>query len=291
MTLSKETRIIRDAKELSAFVKSVKHDNKTIGLVPTMGYLHEGHLSLIRAARAKADVVIVSDFVNPTQFGPSEDYATYPRDEQADLAKVQSCGADILFIPTVETLYPNGQGSTWVEVQNLGNILCGASRPGHFRGVATVVTKLLWLSQADYAFFGEKDYQQLTILRRMAQDLGCPTEIIGMPLVREPDGLALSSRNVRLSPDARKQALSLSRGLKKARALFGQGCRDAQKLIAEAQSEIAAQPDTEIQYISLAHPDTLELYTQQVPDQVMMLMAVKVGGVRLIDNMRMNERC
>ena len=152
------------------------------------------------------------------------------------------------------------------------------------------MNKLLWLSQADYAFFGEKDYQQLTILRRMAQDLGCPTEIIGMPLVRESDGLALSSRNVRLSPDARKQALSLSRGLKKARALFGQGCRDAQKLIAEAQNEIAAQPDAEIQYISLAHPDTLELYTQQVPDQVMMLMAVKVGGVRLIDNMRMDER-
>lgn len=283
-----ETRIIRDAKELSSFVKSVRKMGKTIGLVPTMGYLHDGHLSLIRAARAKSDVVIVSDFVNPTQFGPSEDYATYPRDEQADYAKVQSCGADVLFIPTVETLYPNGQDSTWVEVSRMGTILCGASRPGHFRGVTTVVTKLLWLSQADYAFFGEKDYQQLTILRRMVADLGCPTEIIGMPLVREADGLALSSRNVRLSADARRQALSLSRGLKKAKALFQSGCRDAKALRAEAEREISVQPDAQIQYISLADPDTLELFEDKTPDHLMMLMAVRVGGVRLIDNMRLD---
>lgn len=287
--MSNQTIIIRDAKELASLTKKVQHEGKSIGLVPTMGYLHEGHLSLIRAARAKADFVVVSDFVNPTQFGPNEDYATYPRDEQADFEKVQSCGADVLFIPTVESLYPNGQGSTWVEVQNLGNILCGATRPGHFRGVATVVTKLLWLSRADYAFFGEKDYQQLTILKRMAADLGCPTEIIGMPLVREADGLALSSRNVRLSPEARKQALSLNHGLKRASAAFKAGCRNAEKLIWEAQAEIATEKDTEIQYISVANPDTLEIYNGDVPDQAIMLLAVKVGGVRLIDNMRLDK--
>lgn len=284
-----QTQIIRDAKALAAFAKDAQRAGKTIGLVPTMGYLHDGHLSLIRAARAKADVVIVSDFVNPTQFGPKEDYATYPRDEKADFDKVQSCDADVLFIPTVETLYPNGQASTWVEVMDMGNILCGASRPGHFRGVTTVVTKLLLLSRADYAFFGEKDYQQLTILRRMAADLGCQAEIIGMPLVREPDGLALSSRNVRLSPEARVQALSLSQGLKNARALFQTGCRSADKLIAEAEAKIAVQPDAEIQYISIANPDTLELYFEDVPEQAIMLLAVKVGGVRLIDNMRLDK--
>ncbi len=283
-----KTRIIRDAKELSRFAKQAHYDHKTIGLVPTMGYLHEGHLSLIRAAREKCGVVIVSDFVNPTQFGPKEDYATYPRDEQADYDKVQSCQADVLFIPGVDDLYPNGQDSTWVEVNRLGSILCGASRPGHFRGVTTVVTKLLLLSQADYAFFGEKDYQQLTILRRMVQDLGCPTEIVPMPLVREHDGLALSSRNVRLSPEARLQALSLNRGLKKARAMFQAGCRKADDLIGEAQAEIAIQPDAEIQYISIADPDTLDLFLDKVPDRAIMLLAVKVGGVRLIDNMRLD---
>lgn len=287
--MSNQTIIIRDAKELASLTKKIQHEGKSIGLVPTMGYLHEGHLSLIRAARQKADVVIVSDFVNPTQFGPKEDYATYPRDENADLEKCQACGTDILFIPTVESLYPNGQESTWVEVQKLGNILCGASRPGHFRGVATVVTKLLWLSHADYAFFGEKDYQQLTILKRMARDLGCDTQIIGLPLVREPDGLAMSSRNVRLSPDERKQALSLSKGLKAARDLFHQGCRDAHKLIETAQNIIKSEPDTDIHYINIANPDNLDLYNDIVPDQAIMLLAVKVGSVRLIDNMRLDK--
>ena len=283
------TRVIRDAKELAAFSADAKRAGKSIGLVPTMGYLHDGHLSLIRAARQKCDVVIVSDFVNPTQFGPKEDYATYPRDEAADLAKVQSCGADVLFIPTVETLYPNGQDSTWVEVMQLGNILCGASRPGHFRGVTTVVTKLMLLSRADYSFFGEKDYQQLTILRRMVADLGIQTEVVGMPLVREADGLALSSRNVRLSPDARRQALSLSAGLRAARDLFLSGCRSADALIAKATEKIAVQPDAEIQYISIADPDSLQLFLDAVPDRAIMLLAVRVGGVRLIDNMRLDR--
>lgn len=278
--------IIRKTSELKEYTRLVKAEGKTIGLVPTMGYLHDGHLSLIRAARKKCDVVIVTDFVNPTQFGPKEDYATYPRDEQADYDKCNACGADILFIPSVDELYPNGQESTWVETLKLGDILCGASRPGHFRGVTTVVTKLLWMSRADYAFFGEKDYQQLTVLRRMVEDLGCPTEIIGMPLVREADGLAMSSRNVRLSPEARQQALALHRSLNMAKDLFLSGCRDAQKLMAVAQAEISAQPMADIHYISLAHPDTLEIFTDSVPDCVIMLLAVKFGDVRLIDNMK-----
>ena len=279
-------QIIRTAQALKDYTKEVKTEGKTIGLVPTMGYLHEGHLSLVRAARQKCDVVIVSDFVNPTQFGPKEDYATYPRNEQADFDLCNACGADILFIPSVEELYPNGQESTWVETLKLGDVLCGASRPGHFRGVTTVVTKLLWMSRADYAFFGEKDYQQLTILRRMVQDLGCPTEIIGMPLVRESDGLAMSSRNVRLTPDARQQALALHRSLNMAKDLFQSGCRDAQKLIHIAKNEISAQSLADIHYIALAHPETLEIFHDSVPECVIMLLAVKFGDVRLIDNMR-----
>ena len=267
--------------------RSAIAEGKTVGLVPTMGYLHEGHASLIRAARAKCDFVVVSDFVNPTQFGPTEDYATYPRDEAADLALCAACGADVLFIPDVAMLYPNGQDSTWVEVSRLGTILCGASRPGHFRGVATVVTKLLMISRADYAFFGEKDYQQLTILRRMVADLGSPCEIIGMPIVRAAAGLALSSRNVRLTPASRIEALALHRGLEMARDSYLAGERSVQKLIATAQSEIDLQPDAKIDYISIADADTLDISTDDAGSRPLMLMAVRFGSVRLIDNMKL----
>lgn len=284
-----ETKIIRSRKELSEAIREVKKAGKRVGLVPTMGYLHEGHMSLIRAARERCDFVVVSDFVNPTQFCPGEDYATYPRDEAADFEKARVCGADILFIPTPETLYPNGEG-TWVEVNGLDGILCGASRPGHFRGVATVVTKLLFLTQADEAFFGEKDYQQLTLIRRMADDLCCPTQIVGMPLVREADGLALSSRNVRLSPQARKSALSLSLGLRHAREAFGMGCRDVHALSLIVRETIEAYPETDIEYIAVAHPDTLAIYDDVSGNEAVMLLAVRVGGVRLIDNMRLDAR-
>lgn len=283
------TQIIRNAHELADLTLKIHQNRQTIALVPTMGYLHDGHASLIRAARNKADFVIVSDFVNPTQFGPNEDFETYPRDEQADLLTCQNCGADVLFIPSVDTLYPNGQDATWVEVPHLGHVLCGASRPGHFRGVTTVVSKLLWLSRADFAFFGEKDYQQLTIIKRMVQDLGCPCQIIGMPLVRENDGLALSSRNVRLSPSERSQALSLSRALKNAAAQFKLGERNPKILIENAKKEINAQPDAQIDYIVICNPDTLDILDQTLPEQVIMLMAVRVGNVRLIDNMRLDR--
>lgn len=283
------TQIIRNARELADLTLKIHQNNQTIALVPTMGYLHDGHASLIRAARNKADFVIVSDFVNPTQFGPNEDFETYPRDEQADLLTCQNCGADVLFIPSVDTLYPNGQDATWVEVPHLGTVLCGASRPGHFRGVTTVVSKLLWLSRADFAFFGEKDYQQLTIIKRMVQDLGCPCQIIGMPLVRESDGLALSSRNVRLSPSERTQALSLSRALKNAAKQFKNGERNPKILIDNAKKEMNAQPDAQIDYIVICNPDTLDILDQTLPDQAIMLMAVRIGSVRLIDNMRLDR--
>ena len=284
---TRETRIIRDAKELSSKTREIIASGKTVGLVPTMGYLHAGHASLIRAARAKCDFVVVSDFVNPTQFGPCEDYETYPRDASADLDVCRECGADVLFMPDVGTLYPNGQDSTWVEVSRLGKILCGASRPGHFRGVTTVVSKLIAISRADYAFFGEKDYQQLTILRRMTEDLGFPCEIVGLPIVREHDGLALSSRNVRLAPEARRQAPALRRGLEKARAAFLAGERDASALISCARGEIDMQPDAKIDYISVADADTLEIAQTRAGERSMMLMAVKFGAVRLIDNMKL----
>lgn len=282
-----ETCIIRDSKSVSELVCAAHAAGKTVGLVPTMGYLHEGHASLIRVARQKADFVVVSDFVNPTQFGPTEDYATYPRDEKADAALCHACGADVLFIPSVETLYPNGQDSTWVEVSRLGKVLCGASRPGHFRGVATVVTKLLAISRADFVFFGEKDYQQLTIMRRMVEDLGFPCQVIGLPIVREADGLALSSRNVRLAPEMRAQAPVLCCALKKAREAFQKGGRSAPDLVQIARNEIECQPDAKIDYISVADADSLAIFEATVSERAIMLLAVRFGAVRLIDNMKL----
>ena len=279
--------VIRNADELKTWTRQQKLAGKTIGLVPTMGYLHAGQRSLIEAAVKACDVVVVSDFVNPTQFGPSEDYATYPRDEAKDLALCDEAGATVLFVPTVETLYPNGQDSAWVEVNHLGDHFCGAQRPGHFRGVTTVVMKLLLLSHADKAFFGEKDYQQLTIIRRMVSDFGVDCEIVGCPLVRESDGLALSSRNVNLKGNARKDALVLYRGLLAAKALFASGERRSEALIEAAKNVIESVAEASIQYIEVADPDTLDIFKDKTGERVQMLMAVRVGGVRLIDNMRL----
>ena len=279
--------IIRSCKELSELTKEAHFNRKCIGLVPTMGFLHDGHRSLIHTMRQHCDLLIVSDFVNPTQFGPNEDYAIYPKDEAADARLCESEGVDILFMPTPEEMYPNGQGSTWVEVQKLGEGLCGASRPGHFRGVATVVTKLFMLSRADKAAFGEKDYQQLTILRRMVSDLGIPTEIIPCPLVRETDGLALSSRNVRLSAEGRQQALCLSRGLRAARKAYQNGCRDVAQLTNAARSIIDATNGASVEYISIVDADDLHNFEQATNENAIMLMAVRIDGVRLIDNMKL----
>ncbi|MBZ0233657.1 MAG: pantoate--beta-alanine ligase, partial [Deltaproteobacteria bacterium] len=216
--------IIREPRAMRARVEDIRRDGLRIAVVPTMGYLHEGHLSLLRAARARADVVILTIFVNPTQFGPSEDLSRYPRDEDGDLAKARPCGVDLAFCPDVAAMYPAG-AQTFVEVRELAKPLCGEKRPGHFAGVATVVTKLFNLTQPHVAFFGEKDFQQLAVIRRMVRDLDQGVEIVGMPIVREPDGLAMSSRNAYLSPAERRDALSLSAGLAAAEAAFRAGER------------------------------------------------------------------
>src|SRR5512140_2355746 len=214
---------------MRARVEDLRRDGRRIAVVPTMGALHEGHLSLLRAARARADIVILTIFVNPTQFGPKEDLSKYPRDEAGDLAKARSCGIDLAFCPDASAMYPAG-AQTFVEVRELAQPLCGASRPGHFAGVATIVTKLFHITQPHLAIFGEKDYQQLAIIRRMVRDLDFGIEIVSVPIVREADGLALSSRNAYLSAEQRRVALALSRGLAAAEARVRAGERDARAL-------------------------------------------------------------
>jgi len=256
-----------------------------VGFVPTMGYLHEGHLSLVRRARAECDAVVVSIFVNPTQFGPGEDYERYPRDEARDLALLEREAVDVVFIPTVEEMYPPGF-STWVEVTGpLAERLEGASRPGHFRGVATVVLKLFHLVQPHRAYFGEKDAQQLRLIRRMTVDLNVPIEIVPCPTVREPDGLALSSRNVYLSPEEREQALALSRSLELARRLIlEEGLRDAVEVRRRVCEYLCASPGVTLDYVSIAHPETLE-ELERIEGPVLVLVAARVGAARLLDNL------
>ncbi len=274
--------ILRDPRAMRARAEDLRRDGLRIAVVPTMGSLHDGHLSLLRAARARADVVILTLFVNPTQFGPSEDLARYPRDEDGDLAKARRCGADIAFVPEVPTMYAAG-AQTFIEVRELARPLCGEKRPGHFAGVATVVTKLFNLTQPHVAFFGEKDFQQLAVIRRMVRDLDQGVEIVGMPIVREPDGLAMSSRNAYLSPDERTQALALSHGLAAAEAAFTAGERDAAALLAAATASIAAAPAARIDYLELRDADELTP-VDRVTRPAVLAMAVFVGRTRLIDN-------
>ncbi len=254
-----------------------------VGFVPTMGYLHEGHLSLVREARRRVPVgqgvVVVSIFVNPTQFGPNEDLDRYPRDEAGDLIKAARAGADLAFCPDdPATMYPSR--ATWVHVEGLSNGLCGASRPGHFRGVCTVVAKLWNLVRPDVAIFGEKDYQQLAIIRRMHADLFLSGEVVGMPIVREPDGLAMSSRNANLSPDARRDALAISRFLAEVRRRFAAGERDASRLVAGAHEALAPG---RIDYVEVV--DAADLAPVTVVERpVLVAVAAHFGGVRLIDN-------
>ena len=254
-----------------------------VGLVPTMGYLHDGHRSLIRAARAANATVVLTLFVNPTQFGPNEDFTRYPRDEARDLAICAEEGVDLVLAPAVEEIYPAG-ATTSVSVGPLSTVLEGAARPGHFDGVATVVTKLFAITQPDRAYFGQKDAQQLLVIRRLTEDLRLPVEIIGCPTVREADGLALSSRNVYLSPAERAQALALSRGLRAAAAAWADGARDAAALREGVRREIAAQPLARIDYVSLAHAGTLAELDGAVAGSALLSLAVRFGGTRLIDN-------
>jgi len=256
---------------------------RPVGLVPTMGALHEGHRSLMRRAKQECASFVVSIFVNPTQFGPGEDYTQYPRDEETDLAACEAEGAALVLLPPVEELYPNG-ATTTVSTGHLSTVLEGAARPGHFDGVATVVTKLFNIVQPDRAYFGQKDAQQLMVIRRMARDLLLPVEIVGCPTVREEAGLALSSRNAYLTEDERKQALALSRGLRLAEKAWLGGLRDANQLREQVRAEIAAEPLAQIEYVSLADMDTLRECEGRVAHDALLSLAVRFGKARLIDN-------
>lgn len=274
--------VLRAPAEMRARAEDLRRDGLRIAVVPTMGYLHDGHLSLLRAARANADVVVLTIFVNPTQFGPNEDLARYPRDEAGDLEKARACGLDLAFCPDAAAMYPPGS-QTFVEVRELSSPLCGERRPGHFAGVATVVTKLFHITRPHVAFFGEKDYQQLAVIRRMTRDLDLGIEIVGVPIVREADGLAMSSRNVYLTPEERAQALSLSRGLAAAEAAFRAGERDAAALVAAARAPIDAAPLARIDYVELRDAEELTPMTR-VDGRAVLALAVFFGKTRLIDN-------
>ena len=281
--------IFREPSAMRARSEDLRRDGRRIAVVPTMGALHDGHLALIHAARARADIVILTIFVNPTQFGPSEDLGRYPRDEAGDIAKARGAGIDLAFCPTAAAMYPRGS-QTFIEVRELQKPLCGASRPGHFAGVATVVAKLFHITQPHLAVFGEKDYQQLAIIRRMVRDLDFAVEIAGVPIVREPDGLALSSRNAYLSPDQRRAALSLSTGLAAAERAFAGGERRPAVLVAAAtapiEAEAAARSDVRIDYAELrdAHELTALDRVDAVSAPAVLALAVFVGTTRLIDN-------
>ena len=253
-----------------------------VGFVPTMGYLHEGHLALVRHARAENSSVLVSIFANPTQFGPQEDFDKYPRNPKRDLAMLEKEGVDIVFMPSVAEMYPP-QFDSWVEVGKVTERLEGATRPGHFRGVTTVVAKLLNIVQPDKAYFGQKDAQQLVVIKKMVADLDMNVEIIAVPTVREPDGLAMSSRNIYLNAEERKAALVLYQALTLAQKLWSQGERDAQAIHQQMTAIIQKQPLAEIDYISIADAETLdELDTVKTP--ALVSLAVKIGRTRLIDN-------
>ncbi len=274
--------IFRDPAAMRARAEDLRRDGRRLVVVPTMGALHEGHLTLLRAARQKGDILTLTIFVNPTQFGPNEDLAKYPRDEQGDLDKARACGIDFAFCPEAGSMYPPG-AQTFVEVRELQKPLCGASRPGHFAGVATVVTKLFHVTLPHVAVFGEKDYQQLAIIRRMVRDLDFGIEIVGVPIVREPDGLAMSSRNAYLSMDHRASARALSRGLAAAEAAYKAGERDAGKLVAAARAPLEAARETRIDYVELRGADDLS-QVSRADAPVVLAVAAFVGTTRLIDN-------
>jgi pantoate--beta-alanine ligase len=276
-------QVLRTVQETSAYSEGLRRAGKRLAMVPTMGFLHEGHLSLMREGKKRADAVLVSLFVNPTQFGPQEDLSRYPRDFEGDLAKCQSAGVDAVFAPEPAEMYPPGF-QTFVEVTEMSKGLCGDRRPGHFRGVATVVTKLLAIARPHVALFGEKDYQQLQVISALARDLHLGVEVLGMPTVREPDGLAMSSRNSYLSPDERKRALALSRGLEAARRLFSEGVTDAAPLLDAVRRELAAGQVRE-DYVELVDARTL-VPLRQVPrgTPARLLVAGFLGTTRLIDN-------
>ena len=268
--------------EMKAEALALKARGKTIGLVPTMGFLHEGHLSLIRESRRRCDATVVSIFVNPIQFGPREDFMRYPKDFESDRAKLAAEGTDILFYPDAGAMYPDGY-KTYVEVIDIQDRLCGESRPGHFRGVCTVVLKLFNIVLPDLAFFGQKDVQQAIILKKMAGDLNLDVKIETMPIVREADGLAMSSRNTYLNAEERKAAPILFSSLREVRSLFEKGERRAGILIGRMKALIAAEPLARLDYVEIVNPQTLAPL-DEINREALIAMAVFVGKTRLIDN-------
>ena len=280
-------QIVSALKEMSCISDELRRNGKTIVLVPTMGYFHEGHLSLMREGRRRGDILVVSLFVNPTQFGEGEDYGIYPRDFSRDKGLVEGIGVDILFVPSVEQMYPEGY-QTFVETERVTKPMEGQFRPSHFRGVTTVVTKLFNIVKPHIAIFGEKDFQQLAVIRRMVEDLNMGVEIIGMPIVRERDGLAMSSRNQYLTSDQRKAALSLNRSLQEASQLFRSGERKAGRIIDAVKRVIEPERDVTIEYVELRDAKTLE-EIEMIEGQAVIALAIEVGKVRLIDNLVFRE--
>ncbi len=279
----KELKVFTTVKEMQAYAAAQHAAGKTIGLCPTMGALHEGHMTLMRAARKACDVVIASVFVNPVQFGPNEDYDKYPRQFPADCEKLQAEGVDAVFHPEPQEMYPEGYG-TYITVENgITDVLCGARRPGHFRGVATVVTKLMNITRADKAFFGQKDAQQVAVVRRFVADLNLPVEVNMVPICREKSGLARSSRNAYMSAEEKKAALVLSRSLRAARAAYEQGECRAEVLKKVTADELAKEPLAKIDYVDLYTYPALQA-TDNVTEPCLLAIAVYIGKTRLIDN-------
>ena len=275
--------VIAKIPEMQSRSEALRTAGHTTALVPTMGFFHEGHLELMRVGRLHADHVMVSIFVNPMQFGPAEDYGEYPRDLERDLEKAEQVGVDIVFCPEAEEMYPQGF-QTKIGVEKLARHLCGISRPGHFEGVLTVVAKLFHITKPHLAIFGQKDYQQLTIISRMVKDLDMDIRIVGIPIVREPDGIAMSSRNSYLSPDERKSALCLKQSLDLAEDMFARGERRAPRIKARVERHILDHAFTEIDYVTLCHPVTLEDVVDTIEGETLLALAVRVGKTRLIDN-------
>jgi len=276
---NRELRVVHRIAEMRALREELP---EPVGFVPTMGALHEGHLALVRRARSENESVIVSIFVNPTQFGPQEDFATYPRDFQRDLNLLRVEGVDVVFAPEAEEMYPPGF-STWVEVEGLTERLEGAFRPGHFRGVATVVAKLFNITSPTRAYFGQKDAQQALVLKRMVADLNFGLELIVVPTVREPDGLAMSSRNVYLTPEERRSATILWRALSEAKKLWEEGERDAERLRRQMRELIQSEPRAQLEYVSVADAESLEELSE-IDRPALVSLAVRLGRARLIDN-------
>ncbi|OGP53204.1 MAG: pantoate--beta-alanine ligase [Deltaproteobacteria bacterium RBG_13_52_11] len=279
--------IIAQAKEMQRRSEQRRREGMIIAFVPTMGYLHTGHLSLMREGRKRGDVLAISIFVNPTQFGPGEDYGRYPRDLKQDLKLVQGAGVDIVFTPSAQEMYSDGF-QTSVDVERVTQNLCGISRPHHFRGVTTVVAKLFNIVKPHLAFFGQKDYQQLITIKQMVEDLNMDIEVIGMPTIREPDGLAMSSRNAYLNSKKRKEVLSLYRSLGKAEELFGQGERSAATILQEVRRIIEQENSVTIDYVKICDARTLE-DIDEIKGEAVIAVAVKIGKTRLIDNIILKE--